>query len=156
MSESKSDRDARRNAGLGDIFVNTSAEPWIRFSPGIDFKPLRTSQEPGAWTVLFKCTAGSSFARHEHPAAGEYLMVSGRMEIRSGTERDGVTARSWDYGFEANSTWHDDTRFTEETVLYFTNFGPIRFVDDDDNTIMVLDYTMLRQVAAGAQARQAA
>ena len=44
----------------------------------------------------------------------------------------------------------------EETVLYFTNFGPIRFVDDDDNTQVVLDYKMLRSVAAAGQAKLAA
>jgi len=124
MTESMSERDARRNAGLGDIYVNSAAEPWINFSPGIDFKLLRTSQETGAWTVLFKCSPGSSFARHEHLAAGEYLMVSGKMEIRGGVERGGVTARAGDYGFEANGTWHDETNFPEETILYFTNFVP--------------------------------
>jgi len=156
MTENKSERDARRNAGLGDIYVKTSAEPWINFSPGIDFKLLRTSQETGAWTVLFKCAAGSSFARHEHLAAGEYLMVSGTMEIRGGVERGGVTARTGDYGFEANGTWHDDTKFTEETILYFTNFGPIRFVDDEDRTLAVLDYKMLRDVAQAGRAKLAA
>ena len=55
MSESKLERDARRNAGLGDVYVDTAAEPWINFCPGIDFKLLRTSQETGAWTALFKC-----------------------------------------------------------------------------------------------------
>ena len=156
MTENKSERDARRNAGLGDIYVKTSAEPWINFSPGIDFKLLRTSQETGAWTVLFKCAAGSSFARHEHLAAGEYLMVSGTMEIRGGVERGGVTARTGDYGFEANGTWHDDTKFTEETILYFTNFGPIRFVDDEDRTLVVIDYKMLRDVAQAGRAKLAA
>jgi 2,4'-dihydroxyacetophenone dioxygenase len=151
MSESKFERDARRNAGLGDIYIDTSAEPWINFSPGIDFKLLRTSQETGSWSVLFKCAAGASFARHEHLAAGEYLMVSGKMEIRGGVERGGVTAKAGDYGFEANGAWHDDTKFLEETVLYFTNYGPIRFVDDDDNTVAVLDYKMLREVAAAGK-----
>jgi mannose-6-phosphate isomerase-like protein (cupin superfamily) len=156
MTENKSERDARRNAGLGDIYVKTSAEPWINFSPGIDFKLLRTSQETGAWTVLFKCAAGSSFARHEHLAAGEYLMVSGTMEIRGGVERGGVTARTGDYGFEANGTWHDYSNFTEETILYFTNFGPIRFVDDEDRTLVVFDYKMLRDVAQAGRAKLAA
>jgi hypothetical protein len=156
MNESKSERDDRRNAGLGDIYVDTSGEPWINFSPGIDFKLLRASQETGAWTALFKCAAGSSFARHEHLAPGEYLMVSGKMELRGGVERGGVTARTGDYGFEANGAWHDETNFPEETILYFTNFGPIRFVDDEDRTLAVLDYKMLREVAAAGRAKLAA
>jgi hypothetical protein len=156
MTESKQERDARRNAGLGDIYIDTSARPWLNFSPGIDFKVLRTSQETGTWTVLFKCAAGSSFARHEHLAAGEYYMVSGRMEIRGGVERGGVTARGGDYGYEANGTFHDETNFPEESVLYFTNFGPIRFVDDKDQTVFVLDYKALRECEAAARASQAA
>ena len=35
---------------------------------------------------------------------------------------------------------HDMTNFPEETVLYFTNFGPIRYIDDDDNTVGFLDW----------------
>jgi hypothetical protein len=156
MIESNLERDARRNAGLGDIYVDTAAEPWINFSPGIDFKLLRTSQETGAWTALFKCAAGSSFARHEHLAAGEYLMLSGKMEIRGGAERGGVTAKAGDYGYEANGMWHDDTCFPEETVLYFTNFGAIRFVDDEDNTLAVVDYKMLREIAEVGRQKLAA
>jgi hypothetical protein len=30
--------------------------------------------------------------------------------------------------------------FPEESVLYFTNYGPIRFIDDTDGTVMVLDW----------------
>jgi anti-sigma factor ChrR (cupin superfamily) len=156
MTESKFERDSRRNTGLGDIYIDTKARPWLSFSPGIDFKELRTSQETGAWSVLFKCAGGSSFARHEHLAAGEYLMVSGKMELRGGTERGGVTARSGDYGYEANGTFHDETNFPEESILYFTNFGPIRFVDDEDKTVFVLDYKALREVEAAAMSKLAA
>jgi hypothetical protein len=31
------------------------------------------------------------------------------------------------------------TNFPEDTVLYFTNFGPIRYIDDDDNTTGFLE-----------------
>ena len=27
------------------------------------------------------------------------------------------------------------TNFPEDTILYFTNFGPIRYIDDDNNTV---------------------
>src|SRR4051812_43630603 len=101
------ERDALRNAGLGDVFIDTSATPWLSFFPGIDLKLLRASQETGAWTALFRCAAGASFARHEHLAAGEYLLLSGKMEIRGGVEKGGVTAYAGDYGYEANGTWHD-------------------------------------------------
>jgi hypothetical protein len=31
------------------------------------------------------------------------------------------------------------TNFPEDTILYFTNFGPIRYIDDDNNTVGFLD-----------------
>jgi hypothetical protein len=34
---------------------------------------------------------------------------------------------------------HDMTNFPEGTILYFTNFGPIRYIDDDNNTVGFLD-----------------
>jgi anti-sigma factor ChrR (cupin superfamily) len=156
MADNKNERDAARNAGLGEIFVQTGSQPWLNFSPGIDFKVLRTSQETGAWSVLFKCAAGSSFARHEHLAAGEYLMISGTMELRGGEDHGGVTARPGDYGYEANGSIHDDTNFPEECILYFTNFGPIRFINDNDETVFVLDYRALLAAEASAKAKLAA
>ncbi len=156
MTETKTERDDRRNAGLGEVYIDTKSRPWLNFSSGIDFKVLRTSQETGAWTVLFKCAAGSSFARHEHLAAGEYYMISGSMDIRGGAKRGGVTASAGDYGYEANGTFHDDTNFPEECILYFTNFGPIRFIDDNDQTLFVLDHKALREAEAAAQSKLAA
>ena len=78
------------------------------------------------------------------------------MEIRGGAERGGITVKAGDYGYEADGVRHNDTRFPEETVLYFTNFGAIRFVDDNDNTLAVLDYKMLREIAALGREKLAA
>lgn len=68
----KSMRDAQRNANISDVYIHTADHPWLSFSPEIDVKVLRSSQETGHWTVLFKCAPGSAFARHEHLDAGEY------------------------------------------------------------------------------------
>lgn len=152
----KSARDAQRNANIKDVYIHTADHPWLPFSPGIDFKVLRTSQETGHWTVLFKCAVGSAFARHEHLGAGEYLLLSGKMEIRGGVEKGGITAYPGDYGYEPNSVIHDSTCFPEESVLYFTNFGPIRFMDDEDKTVFVLDWAGVRNMEAEARTKLAA
>jgi len=156
MSIDKKIRDKVNNDQFADIYVHTADKPWLPFSPGIDFKVLRATPETGHWTTLFRCAPGSAFARHEHLGAGEYLMVSGKMNIRGGAEVGGITAWPGDYGFEPNGVIHDQTEFPEESVLYFTNFGPIRFMDDDNNTTLVLDWKTLLQCEEQAKQKIAA
>src|SRR5215475_11700153 len=140
MTSDKAQRDALNNQRFKDIYIHASQEPWIQFYPGIGFKLLRATQETGHWTVLLNCAKGSSIPRHEHLGAGEYFVVSGKMEVRGGVENGGITAITGDYGYEPNGVIHDMTNFPEDTVIYFTNFGPIRYIDDDNNTVGFLDW----------------
>ena len=50
--------------------------------------------------------------------------------------------------YEPNGVIHDMTNFLEDTVLYFTNFGPIRFIDDDNNTVGFLDWQKVAEEGA--------
>jgi ChrR Cupin-like domain len=154
--EDKATRDARRNATIHDTYIHVSDMPWVNFSEGIDIKVLRTSRETGAWTALFHCAKGSAFARHEHLGAGEYLMLSGKMEVRGGVEKGGITAYAGDYGYEPNGMIHDSTCFVEDSVFYFENFGPIKFIDDDDNTVFVLDWQTVQGIADKAAQQKVA
>jgi anti-sigma factor ChrR (cupin superfamily) len=86
MTSDKAQRDALNNQRFKDIYIHASQEPWIKFFPGIGFKLLRATQETGHWTVLLNCAKGSSIPRHEHLGAGEYYVVSGKMEVRGGVE----------------------------------------------------------------------
>jgi hypothetical protein len=45
------------------------------------------------------------------------------------------------------------TNFPEDTVLYFANFGPIWFIDDDDKTVGFLDWQGIRKVAEEGAAK---
>jgi hypothetical protein len=54
-------------------------------------------------------------------------------------------------GYEPNGVIHDMTNFPEDTVLYFTNFGPIRDIDDDDNTTGLLDWQGVLKAAEEAE-----
>jgi len=132
---------------LDDVYIQPSNLPWISFSDGIRFRLLRVSSETGTWTVLFHCLPGSSFASHQHLGAGEYLMLKGKMDVRGGREAGGVTAYAGDYGYEPSGVIHDATSFPEETEFYFTNFGPIAFLDDQGNTTSVLDWQVLAALA---------
>jgi anti-sigma factor ChrR (cupin superfamily) len=121
---------------------------WSPFSEGIELKVLRISPETGTWTVLLKCEADSSFVRHRHLGAGEYFMLSGRMEVRGGAQAGGITAVAGDYGWEPVSVIHDVTHFPEATELLFTNHGAVQFLDEDDNTSFVLDWEAIQAMAA--------
>jgi len=107
---------------------------WINFAPGIDYKILRTSSESGDWTVLFRCAAGSAFPPHLHYGAGEYLMLKGVMDYRMGV------ARAGDYGYEPLGVYHEHTNFLEDSELWFTNHGPVAFVDEQMNVTTILDW----------------
>jgi hypothetical protein len=126
---------------LKDVFCQASGLPWIPMYPGISFKPLRVSDETGTWTVIFRCEAGSSFAPHYHLGPGEYYMVSGRMEFRAGT------AVAGDYGYEPVGAFHKNTTFVEPTDIYFTNFGPIGFVDEQGQFTLIMDHVFIRDLA---------
>lgn len=139
---------------IEDTYIATSEMPWLEFGNGIDFKILRTSQETGAWTVLFRCAKGASFSPHRHLGGGEYLVLKGRMEIRGGKDKGGITAVAGDYGYEPNGVLHEETAFPVKTELYFTNFGAIQFLTPDLKPDFVLDYAMLEEL--GRTARKAA
>ena len=136
------------SARFEDVYVSSASLSWIQFSDGIRFKLLRVSPETGSWSVLFHCAQGSSFAPHRHLGAGEYLMLKGKMEVRRGVQAGGVTAVSGDYGYEPSGVVHDSTSFVEESEFFFTNHGPIAFIDSDGNTIGLLDW---QDVAALAE-----
>lgn len=140
MTMTASGDRATANGKLADISVRTHELEWVHFGGGIEFKLLRVSPENGTWAVLFNCPPGSSFAAHRHFGAGEYLVLSGAVELRGGEDAGGVTARAGDYGYEANSVYHYQTNFPEQTVLYFQNHGPIGFIDEDDTVVSVLDW----------------
>jgi quercetin dioxygenase-like cupin family protein len=146
----KTSRDSENNAKFRDVYVHTDGMPWIAdpFSKGIWFKVLRTSAETGAWTVLFKCEKGSAFARHQHLGAGEYFMLSGKTEVRGGVQNGGITACAGDYGYEPSGVIHDSTCFVEDSMFLFTNYGPLKFIDDDDNTLFVVDWLTVRAIEA--------
>ena len=140
MTSDKTQSDALNTRRFRDIYIHSSQEPWIQFYPGIGFKLLRATQETGHWTVLLNRAKGSSIPRREHLGAGVYYVISGKMEVRGGVENGGITAISGDYGYEPNGVIYDMTNFPEDTVLYFTNFGPIRYIDDENNTVGFLDW----------------
>ena len=124
-----------------DVFQPASRMEWLPMFPGITFKPLRVSDETGVWTVVFRCQKGSGFAPHYHLGPGEYYMISGRMSYRVGE------AVAGDYGFEPVGALHEHTDFLEDTDLLFTAFGPVAFIDDNKQIILLMDHVYIRELA---------
>jgi hypothetical protein len=67
-------------------------------------------------------------------------VISEKWRCGAASKNGGITAISGDHGYEPNGVIHDMTNFPEDTILYFTNFGPIRYIDDDNNTVGFLDW----------------
>ena len=118
---------------IQECLVPPGERPWLPLAEGIDIQLLFSSGETGRWTVLIRGQAGSKFPRHKHYGAGEYFVVKGCMEYRMGSAKEGT------YGYEPLGVIHEETTFTEYTELYFTNFGPVLFLDDRDNVVSILD-----------------
>jgi len=117
-----------------DILCRTRDLPWIEFGPGIAYRVLRVSDETGQWTVVFRCDKGSGFPPHVHYGAGEYLILKGAMDYRAGR------AVAGDYGYEPLGVFHESTTFAEDTELYFTNYGPVAFLNPDESISLILDW----------------
>jgi quercetin dioxygenase-like cupin family protein len=143
----RAERDALHNASLpkGET-VRTSEGQWVDWGPGIQMQLLRASAETGHWTCLFKCEAGSSFGRHEHLGAGEFYVLKGKVVVRGGPEEGGMVSVEGDYVCEPNGVIHNENWFPEETIVYFSNHGPLKFLDDDDNVTMIVDWRAVREV----------
>lgn len=129
---------------LDESLLPPSSGKWVPLVEGIDFKLFFSSKETGRWTVLLRCQAGSFFGTHRHLGAGEYFVVKGRMTYRMGEAVEGT------YGYEPLDVIHEHTAFPEYTELYFTNYGPVAFLNEDGSVASILDHALLEELVAAA------
>lgn len=107
---------------------------------GIRWKLLHVSPELGAWTAIFDCPAGSSFAAHIHIGPGEYFLTKGKMDVRGGKAAGGDTATAPGYGYESANARHDKTFFPVASEFYMTFLGPLNFIRPDGTPIAVIGW----------------
>jgi hypothetical protein len=132
-------------------YVQIDAVGWQPFPDslsegGIRWKLLHVSPEVGAWTAMFDCPKGSSFARHIHIGPGEYYLTRGRMEVRGGEGDGGATAVAPAYGYEACNARHDKTYFVEDSEFYMTFLGPLQFIQADGTPIVVVSWQQAQEL----------
>lgn len=128
-------------------YVQMDAVKWKPFPEafskgGIRWKLLHVSPEVGAWTAIFDCPAGSSFAPHIHMGPGEYFLTKGKMDVRGGKAAGGDTAVAPGYGYESCNARHDQTYFPEASEFYMTFLGPLQFIKDDGSPIAVISWEL--------------
>jgi len=135
-----------------DVLLKLDDQPWLPFSPGVDYKLCRLDPVMGVWTIMIRMDDGGFFPPHKHLGAGEFYMVKGKLAYRAGS------AEAGDYGYEPNGVYHEATTAVGETELLFTNHGAIAFLNEDDSVAMVLDWEFFRDNPNGVQlpAEQAA
>ena len=144
-------------APVGGRYVQVDSMEWAPFPEAlcdgpIRWKLLNVSPEMGAWTAIFDCPAGSSFARHVHIGPGEYLFIRGKMEVRGGEEVGGSTAQGLAYGYEACNARHDQTYFPEDSEFYMTFLGPLNFIDEEGNTLALVTWKDVQEAWNSSQA----
>lgn len=138
-------------------YVQINDTPWMPFPDafsegGIRWKLLHVSPEMGAWTAIFDCPKGSSFASHIHVGPGEYLLTKGRMQVRGGRDEGGATATSLGYGYEACNARHDKTFFPVASEFYMTFLGPLQFINEDGSPRAVVGWAQAQELWAAQMA----
>lgn len=133
------------NPRTKDEYIPIDQLPWKPFPDafsqgGIRWKLLHVSPEVGAWTAIFDCPAGSSFAPHIHLGPGEYFLTRGKLDVRGGKATGGDTAIAPGYGYEAANARHDHTYFPEDSEFYMTFLGPLAFIKPDGSPIAVIGW----------------
>jgi 2,4'-dihydroxyacetophenone dioxygenase len=126
-----------------DILVQANEMPWQPFGPGTWVKVVYISPETGMWACLLRLDPGSQFTRHFHKGAIDFYVLKGELEYRNGTIREGG------YAYEPLGVLHEATNTAIETIVFAHFFGPVEFLDDDDNTILVLDWKFARENLMG-------
>ena len=136
---------------IAEEYVHIPDLDWIPFpealsNGGIRWKLLHVQPGHGAWTAIFDCPKGSSFAPHIHAGPGEYLLTKGRMDVRGGKDNGGDTAVAPGYGFESSGARHDQTYFPEDSEFYMTFLGPLTFIQLDGSPIAVVGWEQAQGV----------
>ncbi len=136
---------------LAEEYVQMDDMPWDKFPDTlcdgeIYWRLLNVSPGTSAWTAVFDCRAGSSFASHFHVGPGEYFLYKGKMEVRGGVQNGGDTAVAPGYGYESSGALHEKTFFPEDSAFYMTFLGPLNFLDTDKNSVALVGWQEAQQV----------
>ena len=64
-----------------DILIRCDELEWQPTFPGGWIKRLRSCEQTGQWTQLLKLEAGAAVPPHFHLGAGEFIVLSGELQM---------------------------------------------------------------------------
>lgn len=140
------------NSELMDTLVSSSKMDWMPMAddPKRAFmKILWTGSESGTWAVMFRWLKGYVAPPHKHLTASHTFILSGKLQVRTGTLNAG------DYVYEANGMVHGATTALEDTEYIFICNGPVLFFNENRFTAY-LGWEELRRMQAAHDAATAA
>jgi anti-sigma factor ChrR (cupin superfamily) len=112
---------------IQDTLVRSEA-PWIQQSPMSAVKVLWVGRETGTWASLHHWKKGYVAPPHKHLAGAHAYVISGKLQVRSGTLNAG------DYVYEPSGILHDATTALEDTTYLFICNGAVLFFDENGFT----------------------
>ncbi len=131
----------------GGTTISCSQLPWLPLAPKVFVKIIKTEPETGAFSVMIRAEAGGVLPRHKHLDSAEIYIFKG-----AGEHRQTGAFQPGDYVSEHKDAVHDALHFPEDTELLMVCQGPSAFIDDNDQTMYLMDVAMLQQLQSRADA----
>merc|ERR1711865_204078 len=130
--------------------VDTNALPWLPVPqlPGCALKPLRVSDETGAFTAMIKVDAGTTLPTHVHLGASDMFVLSGEMEFSQGPMKGKIGAGTW--GYSPAGVLMEGNTATEDTEYLASFYGPVAFLNGAGKVDSLLTGGDVRAMAKSA------
>jgi len=111
--------------------VDTNSLPWIPMNdmPGCSLKPLRVSNETGAFTALIKAAKGTVLPTHVHLGPSDTFVLSGKMSYKNGPLTGSIGPGTW--GYAPAGAKMEGNVAEEDTEYLATFYGPVAFFEGD-------------------------
>jgi len=114
---------------------DTNNLPWIAMPhmPGCHMKPLRVSDETGAFVIVVKMAKGAVQPTLVHLGASDSFILTGELTNQSGPMKGALKPGYWAYT-PANSKV-EGLKAVKETEYFSTCYGPIVFLAPDGKSV---------------------
>ena len=123
--------------------LDTDAIPWIPLGPGESFKPLRFFPNDRGRVLLLRLDPGTLVPRHRHLGEVHGYNLSGHRKLIESNEIVGPGA----YVYEPAGNVDSWMAVGEEPVIvHSTSFGPMEYLDEDDQVLRRDTASSLREV----------
>ncbi|MFM8155285.1 MAG: cupin domain-containing protein [Actinomycetes bacterium] len=127
--------------------IATEELPFKPLAPNVNMRVVYIDDSGPGWTVMINALPGSVLPRHQHLSQAEIYILKGK-----GNHPQTGDYKTGDYVIEPANAIHDAVLFEEEVLLIMKSTGDVAFIDDDGNTMFMMDKGMLTGFAAAPAA----